>query len=94
VSACTKAINGGEQIAAGEDEEAGQSQEAKLAEQQDRRDQVADDQRGLVSRNESGNGSELHRRVRQRSDKERSGCQHGRQRKVHLAAVGRGGRQE
>jgi hypothetical protein len=85
-----KGDGGGEQIAAGEDEESGQSQEAKLAEEQDRRDQVADDQRGFVSRNESGNGSELHRRVWQRSDKERRGRQHRRQRKVHLSAIRRG----
>ena len=67
---------------------AGQSKEAKLTEQQDRRDQVAHNERRLVGGNESRNGSEPYRRERHGGDKERAGSQHGRQRKVHLSTIG------
>jgi hypothetical protein len=79
----------GEQVGARQHLQGTGSQDAELTEQQHRRHQVIDHQRGLVDGNE---GPDLPERTpgewRQRQ-KDRSGCEHDREREPALAAARR-----
>ena len=71
---------GGEEVAAGQHEQGPRPQDAELAEQQDRRDQIVDDEGRFVDRDEGNDRREGQLRERRRGEKDRDGHQHDRER--------------
>ena len=66
----------GEEVAAGEHQQPARSQDAELTEQQDRGDQVVDDQRGLIDRDERADRRKRHLGEGHRRQKDRRGDRH------------------
>jgi hypothetical protein len=83
-----------EEIPAGEHEQRARAQDPELAEQQNRRDQIADDERRLVDRKEGREPGERQLRERRHPGENGGGDQHRRRGEPPLAAVRRQRRQE
>jgi len=84
----------GEQVAAREHQERARPQDGELAEEQHRGDQVVDDQRRLIDRDEGEDRRQGHLGEGDRDDEEGRARQDGHQRQPTLARARRQGRHE
>ena len=85
---------GGEQVAAGQQEQRPRAGDVELAEQEDRSDQVVDHQRQFIDRDEGRQRGERNLRERRRREEDHDGDQHHRERDPVLVASRGQGRQE